>query len=152
MNHATIQHSAFHHHYKVLASDLNQYGIMHGGRLLTLCDEAGYISARNHAHCDCLTRAVHQARFHRAVQEGEDLTIRARVGYTGHSSLWVFVEVISTADAVCVIDAVFVFAAIDEHLNGCHVPAVHAESKDDIQLQARLKSMRDQVLVQNSLQ
>ncbi len=149
MAHATIQHSEFSHAYKVVESDLNQYGIMHGGRLLTLCDEVGYISARKHDNHDCLTRAVHQARFHRAVQQGDNITLRARVGLTGHSSLWVFVEVISGGDTQCIMDAVFVFAGIDEHLKIRHVPAVRAENDAEKELQARLKRMRDQVFAQD---
>jgi len=149
MVHATIQRSEFSHAYKVVPSDLNQYGIMHGGRLLTLCDEVGYVSARKHDNHGCLTRAVHQARFHRAVQQGDKLTFCARVGLTGHSSLWVFVEVISGEDTQCVMDAVFVFAAIDEDRKIRHVPAVRAENDAEKELQAKLKRMRDQVLAQN---
>ncbi len=145
MAHITIQQSGHHRPYRVLASDLNRYGFMHGGRLLTVCDEVGYIAARSHANGDCLTRAVHQARFHSAIQEGEKLTIRARVGLTGSSSLWVFVEVGSGEHQQCRMDAVFVFVAIDEHRKPRHVPAIHADSDADKQLQARLRHMREQV-------
>ena len=148
MAYATIQHSEFSYAYKVVASDLNQYGIMHGGRLLTLCDEVGYVSACKHDNHGCLTRAVHQARFHRAVHQGDILMLRARVGLTGHSSLWVFVEVISGEDDQCIMDAVFVFAAIDENRKTRYVPAVRAESDAEKELQASLKRMRDQVFAQ----
>jgi len=90
MAHATIQDSICHQHYTVEASDLNHYGIMHGGRLLTLCDETGYLSARRHAGGNCLTRAVHQARFQHPAHVGEQLILQAVVGLTGHSSLSVW--------------------------------------------------------------
>jgi len=115
---------------------------MHGGRLLTLCDEVGYVAARKHAGGDCLTRAVHQAQFHHAIQEGEQLTFRARVGLTGHSSLWVFIEVLSIKGNRCMMDAVFVYAAIDEHRHVRQVPAIDAETNEERQLQDRLKSMK----------
>ncbi len=145
MNRATIRDSEFHYAYTMTASDLNRYGIMHGGRLLTLCDEVGYVAARKHAAGDCLTRAVHQAQFHHAIEEGTQLTFRARVGLTGYSSLWVLIEAISTRDGRCMMDAVFVYAAIDEHRHVRAVAGLRAETDAEQQLQARLRRMREQV-------
>jgi len=116
---------------------------MHGGRLLTLCDEVGYIAARKHAEGDCLTRSVHQAQFHHAIQAGEEITFHARVGFTGHSSLWVFIEIINTKDGRRMMDAVFVYVAIDENRHVRQVPVIHADSDEEKQLQSRLKKMRD---------
>ncbi|MDQ6996849.1 MAG: hotdog domain-containing protein [Mariprofundus sp.] len=144
-----IQQSEFHHAYTVTASDLNRYGMMHGGRLLTLCDEAGYVSAHKHANGDCLTLAVHQARFHHAIQEGEHLVFRARVGLTGHSSLWVFIEVTTSDNGQCVMEAVFVFAAVDGQKRVRQVPAIHAETDEDKQLQIRLKRMKAQLSIKS---
>ncbi len=146
MIHTTIQDSEFHHAYQVVASDLNRYGILHGGRLLTLCDESGYVAARKHANVDCLTRAVHQARFHHAIQEGENITFHARVGLVGHSSLWVLIEVSKGGSGRCAMDAVFVYAAIDENMHTRQVPAIDAETDEEKQLQARLKRLRDAAL------
>jgi len=137
-----MQHSEFHYAYTMTASDLNRYGIMHGGRLLTLCDEVGYVAARKHAGGDCLTRAVHQAQFHHAIQLGEQLTFRARVGLTGHSSLWVLIEAISIKDGRCMMDAVFVYVAIDEHRHVRQVSVIDAQTDEEKQLQARLRSMK----------
>jgi len=138
---ATIQGSEFHYIYRVTASDLNAYGLIHGGRLLTLCDEVGYVSARRHASGDCLTRAVHQARFHRAAREGEKIIISASVGLTGHSSLWVPVDARSCKDDVCIMDAVFVFVAVDQHFRVREVAGIRAVSEEDKQLQIRLGGM-----------
>ncbi len=146
MAYATIQNSEFHYTYTVIASDLNAYGLMHGGRLLTLCDEAGYVSARNHAAGSCLTRAVHQACFHHAAREGEKINIFSRVGLTGHSSLWVPVEVTSSEDGLCIMDAVFVFAAIDQHFKTRQVAAIRAMNDEEKRLQIRMESMRSAVV------
>jgi len=140
-----MQHSEFHYAYTMTASDLNRYGIMHGGRLLTLCDEVGYVAAHKHAAGDCLTRAVHQAQFHHAIEAGEQLGFRARVGLTGYSSLWVLIEAISSRDGRCMMDAVFVYAAIDAHRHVRPVAAVRAETDEEQQLQARLRRMKEQV-------
>jgi len=143
MKYTTIQQSEFLHTYRVTTSDMNRYNIMHGGRLLNLCDEAGYMAARKHGHCDCLTRAVHQARFHQAIACKEKLSLRARVGLTGHSSLWVWIEVLRADHGQVMMDAVFVYAAIDNHRQLQRVPPIQAVSDEEKQLQTRLTRMRD---------
>jgi len=145
MTQSTMQDSACRLDYTVMAADLNGYGIMHGGRLLTLCDEVGYLAAHKHARGSCLTKAVHQARFHRPVYAGENISLRATVGLTGRSSLWVHVEVRS-ADDTCLMDGAFVYAAIDEHGHTRPVTAIRAVTEADIQLQDRLQAMQQQVL------
>ncbi len=139
-----IEDSLFRHSYTVIAADLNQYGITHGGRLLTLCDEAGYVSAHRHTNSTCLTRAVHQARFHSGSREGEELIISARVGLTGHSSIWVPVFVRSGEKTV--MDAVFVYVAVDDHRTVQPVPPVIVTTKEQQHTQILLERLRDRII------
>jgi acyl-CoA hydrolase len=139
-----MQDSIFHHTYTVTAADLNHYDIIHGGRLLTLCDEAGYVSAHRHANSACLTRAIHQARFHRGSREGEELIISARVGLTGRSSIWVPVCV--TSGEKTIMDAVFVFVAVDDDQKVQRVPPLVAISKEQQQTRKMLEELRDKVI------
>ena len=137
--------SLFHHTYTITAADLNHYGIIHGGRLLTLCDEAGYVSAHRHANCACLTRAVHQAIFHHGSREGEELIISAKVGLTGHSSIWVPVSVTSAIDKKPVMDAIFVYVAVDEHQEVQGILPALAISEEEQQTQKILEQLRAQL-------
>ncbi len=146
MSRLTIHHSECRQRYPVCASDLNSYDIMHGGRLLTLCDEIGYLAARTHAGSDCLTRAVHEAQFHRAAHAGETLALRARVGLTGRSSLWTHIEVHADQTGSLIMDAVFVFVAIVGEHRSRPVPTIHAESYDELQLQQRLEQLHTRIL------
>jgi acyl-CoA hydrolase len=139
-----MQDSIFRHTYTVAAADLNHYNIIHGGRLLTLCDEAGYVSAHRHANSACLTRAVHQARFHHGSREGEELFISARVGLTGRSSIWVPVSVTSGKKAI--MDAVFVYVAVDDDQKVQPVPPVIAISKEQQQTRKMLEELRDKII------
>jgi len=141
-----IQHADIVHPYTVNKDDLNGYGIMHGGRMLTLCDEVSYVAAHQHANAICLTRAVHQARFHRGVALGSVLEIHAKVGLVGSTSLWVPVEIRSLGEADAAMDAVFVFAAITDDQRPQRVPALPLRSKEDRQLHAMLERMRNQAL------
>jgi len=144
MKQHNIQHSRVEQHYKVRSEDLNGYGILHGGRLLTLCDEIAYLSASRHAGCDCLTRAVHRARFHAAVMPDETIIITAATGLTGNSSIWVQVDVYNSKREA-VMDGVFVFAAINSHKKPVRVVSVIAESEDDQQLQRNLQQLKDKL-------
>jgi acyl-CoA hydrolase len=140
-----MQDSLFRYTYTVIAADLNHYGIIHGGRLLTLCDEAGYVSAHRHAKSPCLTRAVHQAQFHHEAREGEELIISARIGLTGLSSIWVPVYVISTIGEKPVMDAIFVYVAVNNQQKAQRVPPATAISEEEQQTWKMLEKLRNQL-------
>ncbi len=136
-------------HYRIAASDLNGYGLMHGGRLLTLCDEVAYLAARRHVDAICLTRAVHRARFHQGLRAESLIDISARLGLVGHSSLWVAVEVtppspgsLDAEASRAAMDAVFVFAAVDRNLRPVSVPPLKQKDVDPV-LAQRLGRLRD---------
>ncbi|MDX8405841.1 MAG: acyl-CoA thioesterase [Mariprofundus sp.] len=143
MSEHSMQQSRIDQRYRIKQADLNHYGIMHGGRLLTLCDEVAYLSAIRHAGCDCLTRAVHRARFHSTALLNDELIITAITALTGFSSIWVNVDIKNSDDCV-IMDAIVVFAAINRSEN-LHLPAVMAETDSDRQLQQTLSRMRDTV-------
>ena len=130
--------------YHIRTQDMNQYSSIHGGRLLTLADEIGFLAAHRHAGGRCLTVGVHQARFYRGAEAGMQLDIEARVGLTGHSSLWVPVRMVLTGEDI--MDAVYVYVAVDARGTPCPVPGVVADSEDAAALQARMQAMRAEFL------
>lgn len=140
-----MQQTRFTRTYTISIRDLNHYGTMHGGRLLTLCDETAYCAAKKLTHHICLTRAVHRARFQRAIHEGEEIILSAIVGLTGKSSLWVAVEVTSAQEKTPAMDAIFVFAAVNENRQPQQVANVLAETSEETALQNLLISLRKQI-------
>lgn len=128
--------------YRVATADLNRYGFMHGGRLLTLADEAAYMSAQRHATGDYLTLAVHRARFHRPAACGHLLRIQARVGLSTKSSLWLPVDV-SGQDGL-VMEAVFVFVAVDKSMRPQRVAKAVATNAAECRLQANMLALQAQ--------
>ena len=132
--------------YIVRNGDLNQYGIMHGGRLLTLADEIGYLAAHSHATLPCLTLGVHRTRFHRPVRPGQPLELRAQVVLTGKSSLWTSVDITAADTGSLVMRSVFVYAAVDEALQPQNVDAVEAHTGEEKAMQSQMKKLRRQVL------
>lgn len=133
--------------YQVLQQDLNGYGILHGGRLLTLADETCYLSAKRHAGAKCLTRAVHQASFHQPAHALDILILEAQVGLVGTSSLWVAIEVrLNDTHRPLIMDGIFVFAALDEQGKPRKIPPIRPETEMEKHLHARLKELRRRVL------
>jgi len=132
--------------YTVLEQDLNGYGIMHGGRMLTLCDEVSYLAAHRHAGCPCLTRAVHQARFFNSAAKGELLQISSKLGLTGNTSLWVLSEISSADSSTLIMDAIFVFAAVNAKHQPQPVPPLSLKTEQDKTLEQKLQAMRKQLL------
>ena len=143
MNHKTITDSRIKHEGKVMQGDLNRYGLMHGGRLLTLCDEVGYLSAMKHTGCDCLTRAVHDVQFLSMMKEGDSYTVESQVVLTGNTTLWTTCTVI--LEGKTVMHAVFVYIAIDKNFKSQPVEPIHAESEAEQIEQRRMQALIDQV-------
>lgn len=130
--------------YHIRPEDMNQYGSIHGGRLLTLADETGFLAAHRHSEQRCLTVGVHQARFFRGAQAGMHIEIEAQIVLAGHTSLWVPIRM-SLADGVgdTVMKAVYVYVAVDEHGRPTPVPAAIAETEEERAMQARILAMRE---------
>ncbi|MFQ5355709.1 MAG: acyl-CoA thioesterase [Mariprofundaceae bacterium] len=124
---------------------MNQYGFMHGGRLLTISDETGFLAAHKHTGTDCLTVAVHHVRFYRPLQQKETLLFEAQVGLTGNTSLWVPVRVLTQDHRQPAMEAVIVFVAVNESRCPQKVSGVVAESTAEQQLQSRVRALFEQV-------
>ncbi|MES0370993.1 MAG: hotdog domain-containing protein [Mariprofundaceae bacterium] len=143
----TISHSSVSYDGIVEKSDLNGYGMMHGGRLLTLCDEIGYLAAKKHAEVDCLTRAAHNVQFSSMMKENESFSIQAKVVLTGKTTLWVACRVTNARKTV--MSAVFVFIAVDKAFKSIPVLPVQAESSQEKSEQALMQQLLDQVTEKN---
>ncbi|MDR3417452.1 MAG: acyl-CoA thioesterase [Nevskia sp.] len=120
--------------------DVNFGGKVHGGTVMKWIDQAGYTCAVSWSGRYCVTVYVGGIRFIRPIRIGDVVEVRARVIYTGNSSMHLSVDVQAgdprqgrfEKTTHCVI----VFVALDE--NGKPVPAPHWEPQtdEDRQLQA----------------
>ncbi len=137
--------SLIRHHYTVREADLNQYGLMHGGRLLTLADETGFLAAHRHANADCLTLAVYRARFYRSLPLGRRLIFEARVAFTGRTSLWVPVRVEDGQGRKPAMESVIIFVAVDKDKRPREVPQVVAQTSSEQELQSRIRRLHARI-------
>ena len=142
MRQTSISDTTIRRDYTVSVSDLNDYGIMHGGRLLMLADETGFIAAHNFCKQDCLTVAVHQARFHRPACQDDHIVLRAQVAFTGKTSLWVPVSVLSASQCL-IMEGVVVYTAVNAQRSSVRVPDITTSNEDERQLQANIIHLRE---------
>lgn len=77
----------------VMPNDANPLGIMLGGRLLHIMDIAATIAAMRHAGHPCVTTSFDSVDFHTPIHIGEVCIVRARVTWTGRTSLEVGIDV-----------------------------------------------------------
>lgn len=81
-------------HRLVLTEDLNQYGLLFGGRLLSWVDEASFIAASlEYPECRFVTIGMDEVAFKFSVNNGAILVIRSKLKRVGKTSLTYNVKV-----------------------------------------------------------
>ena len=140
-----MSQACFSENYTVGNDALNQYGFMHGGRLLTLADEVGFMAASRHAAADCLTKAVYQAQFHHSIHQHETIDCSAQVGLAGNTSLWVQIYIRRQGDDTPAMQAVIIYVSVDKHMRPTPVPPLLAESEDERLLQVSMRALKNTV-------
>lgn len=77
----------------VMPNDTNSQGNLFGGTLMKWIDLAGAIVAMRHTHTDCVTVSVDNMDFHHAVKQNEIVTLKAKLTWTGNTSMEIKVDV-----------------------------------------------------------
>jgi acyl-CoA hydrolase len=87
-------------HRLVLPGDLNQYGSLFGGRLLSWVDEAAWIAASAELpHCQFVTIAMDKVEFRHGVGDGTILRIACEMTRKGNTSVTYQVRVTDVRNA-----------------------------------------------------
>jgi acyl-CoA hydrolase len=120
-------------------SDVNFGGKVHGGAVMRWIDQAGYACAAGWSGQYCVTIYVGGIRFYRPILIGHLVEVRARIIYTGATSMHLAVDV-SSCDpkaqvAAATTHCVIVFVAIDEAGEPTPVPAWSPATPEDIELE-----------------
>ena len=76
-------------------SDVNLYGNVHGGSVMKWIDQAGYAAAVGWSGRYCVTVAVGGIQFVQPILIGDLVTVRAKLIYTGSSSMHFAVDVLA---------------------------------------------------------
>ncbi len=131
------------------AGEVNFLGNIHGGAVMKWIDEAAYACAAGWCGGDCVTVYVGGIRFYRPIHVGSLVEVRAKLIYTGNTSMHIAVDVcagnpknqVRNKTTHCII----VYVAIDENGKPTPVPEWQPQTDDDRALEAyalRLMEMR----------
>jgi acyl-CoA hydrolase len=121
----------------------NLLGNVHGGWIMKLVDEAGALACMRHAQRRVVTVAIDSMVFRQPIRIGDLIILNAEVSFTGTTSMEAEVEVLAenpiTGERTHTNTAYLVYVALDDHGTPTSVPALVAETTDDIQKMEKAK-------------
>lgn len=123
--------------YMVLPSHTNALGSIFGGTIMSWIDITAAICAQRHSCRNCVTASVDAVNFNEVIEMGDTVVCRARIVFTGRSSMVIRVEVdaenpLKGAKRRC-LDAMLTFVALDENRKPVEVPPLQLETDDQKQ-------------------
>jgi acyl-CoA hydrolase len=117
----------------VLPSHTNAVGTIFGGVLMSWIDINAAICAQKHARRIAVTASVDALYFLAPARVGDTVTLRAKVVYTGRTSMMVSVEVVAedplTGTPRRCVTAHLTFVAFDKSMRPTPVPPLLLKSK-----------------------
>lgn len=116
-------------------ADENLYGKVHGGAVMKWIDQAGYACATGWSGSLCVTVYVGGIRFYKPILIGHLVEVRARLIYTGRTSMHIAVDVLSrdlrTQEGQATTHCVIVFVAVDTDGTPIEVPTWKPVTEED---------------------
>ncbi|MDF2629200.1 MAG: acyl-CoA thioester hydrolase [Symbiobacteriaceae bacterium] len=139
----------------VLPNDANPLGNMLGGRVLHFIDMAAAVAAIRHAGNPCVTASFDSVDFLTPIHVGEACILKAKVTWTGRTSLEVYVDVhaenMRTGERRHTTTAFTTFVAIDPVTGKpAQVPPVLPETDEEKRMFQEAISRRDERLARRS--
>jgi acyl-CoA hydrolase len=89
----TVGHSAVEMAELMLPHHSNPAGVVHGGELMKMMDNAAGVVAARHSQANPVTGTIHNIRFISPVLVGNLVLIHAKLTFVGHTSMEVLVEI-----------------------------------------------------------
>ena len=131
-------------------NDANPLGSVMGGRVMHFIDVAAAIAASRHAGRPCVTASVDHIDFRAPVKVGDLLVLKASVNYTGRTSMEIGVRVEvenrSTGERRHTSSAYLTFVCLSETRKPTGVPALIAETEDEIRRMEEARRRREERL------
>lgn len=114
----------------------NMYGTAFGGQIMAWMDEAAAIAALRFCKMPCVTVSVDRVQFTKPIKMGHILIMKARVNYTGRTSMEVGVRVCSEDPMTGVrqhaLTGYLTFVAIDKKGKPTKIPKLETPSEKDV--------------------
>jgi acyl-CoA hydrolase len=121
-------------------TDMNVHGNVHGGAVMKWIDEAAYACASGWSGQPCVTVYVGGIRFYKPVHINDLVEVRARLIYTGHTSMHIAVDVSAgdprQGDFIKTTHCVTIFVALDKAWQPTPVEKWIPKTEEDKALEA----------------
>jgi len=134
----TVGHSAVQMAEMMLPSHANPIGVVHGGELMKLMDNAAAVVALRHSQNLVTTAEVEDIIFKSPVRVGELVFVNARLTFTSRSTMEVQItaegENVLTGERKPVFTSYYVFVAIDAGGKAVEVPPLIISTEEEAKL------------------
>jgi acyl-CoA hydrolase len=127
-------------------TDVNFGGKVHGGMVMKWIDQAGYACAVAWSGAYCVTASISGIQFVAPILIGDLVTVKARLIYTGRSSMHMAVDVLAQdlrkGEQRLATSCVMVFVALDSpDGKPTPVPAWEPRSEAEVRLQEQARRL-----------
>lgn len=107
--------------HRIFPFDLNPFGFLFGGKLMTLIDDAASISVSRHCRRGAVTASLDQLNFLKPLHSNDSVCVESYVSGAHNRSMEVFVKVIgenlSTGERYLAATCFTTFVAVPSHMN-----------------------------------
>jgi acyl-CoA hydrolase len=133
-------------------TDANSAGFVHGGVVMKLIDEVAGVAAVRHSRSRVVTAGADRLTFLQPIHVGELVTLQASVNAAWRTSMEVGVRVQTenprTGEERHTNTAYLTMVAVDEDGNPTEVPALIAQSPDELRREAEAQLRRSNRLAE----
>jgi len=134
----TVGHSAVEMAELMLPHHSNPAGVVHGGELMKMMDNAAGVVAARHSQANPVTGTVHNIRFLNPVHVGDLVLIHAKLTFVGHTSMEVWVQIdaenLSTGERRQAMTAHYIMVATNDKGKPVAVPALIVITEEEERL------------------
>ena len=134
----TVAHSAIQMAQTMLPSQTNPVGLVHGGELMKLMDNAAAAVALRHSQNFVVTAEVDNIVFKSPVRVGELVNVEATLTFTSRSSMEIKIEATAenmlTGEKHPVLTAHYIFVAVDASGETLEVPPLIISTEEEEKL------------------
>jgi acyl-CoA hydrolase len=139
----------------MIPSYANFGGKVHGGILLSLMDKVAYVTAAKHCNGYVVTVSVEGVEFLSPIEVGDLVSLKARINYTGKTSMIVGIRVEAlnprTGEIHHTNSCYFTMVAKDEHGSPTEVPGLHITDEESLRRYAEGKALKQMAKQKNHL-